>query len=85
MGSEMCIRDRQWTEQEFLKNTEGSAIRRIGYQAWVRNVATGLGNAQPYRKIINALNDKAKEQGLSEMALEHITWALGQHNSKAVT
>jgi len=75
----------EWTEQEFLKNTEGSAIRRIGYQAWVRNVATGLGNAQPSRKIINALNAKAKEQGLSEMALEHITWALGQHNSKAVT
>ena len=45
----------QWNEQEFLTNTEGSPIRRIGYQRWLRNLAVGLGNADPSEDIIKAL------------------------------
>lgn len=66
----------QWTEAEFLKNTEGSPIRRIGYQAWQRNLAVGLGNAEPTTEIIEALETKL--DSASDMVKEHIKWALGQ-------
>ncbi len=68
-----------WTETEFLHKTEGSAIRRIGYQAWVRNVAIGLGNAQSTPEIINALRRKRNDNSVQEMAREHIEWALARH------
>jgi epoxyqueuosine reductase len=67
-----------WTETQFLKYTEGSAIRRIGYQCWLRNVAVGLGNAPRSDAIIKALN--AQLGNHSEMVDEHILWALEQHN-----
>jgi epoxyqueuosine reductase len=65
-----------WTEDEFLKNTEGSPIRRIGYQAWQRNIAVALGNSQPADDIISSLNDKLESCG--ELVKEHIEWALTQ-------
>jgi epoxyqueuosine reductase len=65
-----------WTEEEYLANTEGSAIRRIGYQGWLRNLAVGLGNAPSDPQIIAALN--AKREQCSEMVKEHIDWALTQ-------
>jgi len=65
----------QWDEETFLKNTEGSPIRRIGYDAWTRNIAVALGNAGYSEAIINAL--KGKRVSLdNEMVLEHIDWAL---------
>ncbi len=70
-----------WTENEFLKSTEGSAIRRIGYQAWIRNIAVALGNIAPSIEIIAALKNKAVELNLSPMALEHINWALERHEN----
>jgi epoxyqueuosine reductase len=69
-----------WTEAEFLKNTEGSAIRRIGYECWSRNIAVGLGNAPGTQANINAL--KARQNDASAMVREHIAWALTQHNTK---
>src|SRR5699024_9277807 len=36
----------QWTEAEFLHNTEGMALRRAGYTGWLRNLAVALGNAE---------------------------------------
>lgn len=66
-----------WTENDFLNNTEGSAIRRIGYESWLRNIAIGLGNATTTTEIINAL--KARENDPSEIVREHVTWALKQH------
>jgi epoxyqueuosine reductase len=70
-----------WTEEEYLKNTEGSAIRRIGYERWLRNIAIGLGNAKPSQKIIEALEKQIDFP--SEMVREHIEWALEQlHNPK---
>ena len=64
----------QWDEDEFLKHTEGSAIRRIGYERWCRNIAVALGNAPPSREITQAL--KAKREQASDMVIEHIDWAL---------
>ena len=65
-----------WDEQTFLKNTEGSAIRRIGYRRWLRNVAVALGNAPRSNEIIKALHSR---HGIDEMVDEHIKWALDQH------
>lgn len=69
-----------WDEATFLKNTEGSPIRRIGHERWLRNLAVGLGNADFSPKIIFALEDKALK--CSELVLEHINWALTQQNDK---
>jgi epoxyqueuosine reductase len=65
-----------WTEAEYLANTEGSAIRRIGYEGWLRNIAVGLGNAPSDEQVIAALN--AKREGVSPLVQEHIDWALAQ-------
>ncbi len=66
-----------WTEVEFLKHTEGSAIRRIGYECWSRNIAVGLGNATNTDETINALT--ARKNDPSAMVREHVAWALAQH------
>ncbi|MGN4982105.1 tRNA epoxyqueuosine(34) reductase QueG [Aeromonas dhakensis] len=63
-----------WSESEFLKHTEGSPIRRIGYQRWRRNLAVALGNGPASQEVIVAL-----QQALAEaepMVAEHIEWAL---------
>ncbi len=65
-----------WSEAEYLKNTEGSAIRRIGYEGWLRNIAVGLGNAPSDANIVAALN--AKRPNTSALVREHIDWALAQ-------
>ena len=65
-----------WTETEFLTNTEGSAIRRIGYERWLRNIAVALGNAPENVEILNALN--ARLTISSELVREHISWAISQ-------
>jgi epoxyqueuosine reductase len=65
-----------WTEKEYLANTEGSAIRRIGYEGWLRNIAVGLGNAPSDPRIISTL--EAKREMVSPLIQEHIDWALGQ-------
>jgi epoxyqueuosine reductase len=66
-----------WTEKEFLKRTEGSAIRRIGYECWLRNIAVALGNAPKHETIIHALEVRAEYP--SELVREHVRWALGRH------
>jgi epoxyqueuosine reductase len=65
-----------WDEEAFLTNTEGSAIRRIGYQGWQRNLAIGLGNAPSSAAIIEAL--KCRRTTASELVIEHIDWAIQQ-------
>ncbi|MDH0176541.1 tRNA epoxyqueuosine(34) reductase QueG [Aeromonas dhakensis] len=63
-----------WSESEFLKHTEGSPIRRIGYQRWRRNLAVALGNGPASQEVMVAL-----QQALAEaepMVAEHIEWAL---------
>ncbi|ARM83425.1 epoxyqueuosine reductase [Marinobacter salarius] len=66
-----------WTEEQFLKRTEGSAIRRTGYEGWLRNLAVGLGNAPPTIPVIEALKQRADFP--SEMVREHVHWALRRH------
>jgi epoxyqueuosine reductase len=66
-----------WTEQEFLRNTEGSAIRRIGYECWLRNIAVALGNAPTNDAIIATLQQRLVHQ--SALVREHVRWALAQH------
>ena len=63
-----------WTEIEFLQKTEGSAIRRIGYEQWLRNIAIALGNAPVSTAGRSALN--AKLHHSSELVREHALWAL---------
>ncbi|WP_317931390.1 tRNA epoxyqueuosine(34) reductase QueG [Halioxenophilus sp. WMMB6] len=64
----------QWTEAEFLARTEGSAIRRAGYERWLRNIAVALGNAPASAEIIAALESRLAFP--SELVREHIQWAL---------
>ncbi len=66
-----------WTEKEFLTRTEGSAIRRIGYESWLRNIAVALGNAPTSPAVIAAL--QSCREHASELVREHIDWALAQH------
>jgi epoxyqueuosine reductase len=65
-----------WSESEFLQKTEGSAIRRIGHQRWLRNIAVALGNGQANQASIQALQLKQKHE--SELVREHVNWALEQ-------
>lgn len=65
-----------WDEATFLKHTEGSAIRRIGYLRWLRNLAVGLGNAS-CEEAAEAL--KIRRETDNPMLKEHIDWALAQH------
>jgi len=69
-----------WTEQEFLTKTEGTAIRRIGYESWLRNIAVALGNASSSSDVIYALEQKSDTA--SPLLKEHIDWALEQHQPK---
>ncbi len=68
-----------WSEAEFLKKTEGSAIRRIGFERWSRNIAVALGNAPSSADIIREL--KQRLSGASELLREHIVWALHRHRA----
>ncbi|GMV28708.1 MAG: epoxyqueuosine reductase [Rhodanobacteraceae bacterium] len=66
-----------WTEEEFLRRTEGSAIRRIGHERWLRNIAVALGNARGVPGVPDALHSRAGHP--SELVREHVQWALQQH------
>ncbi|MEO8671943.1 MAG: tRNA epoxyqueuosine(34) reductase QueG [Tahibacter sp.] len=68
-----------WTEAQFLSRTEGSAIRRIGYECWSRNLAVALGNAPTSSATVAALRARAADP--SELVREHVKWALQQHQS----
>ena len=70
-----------WTEQQFLKNTEGTAIRRIGYSAWLRNIAVALGNAEYDPTIIDLLTKR--RSAVAELVQEHIDWAIAQLKAKS--
>jgi len=63
-----------WSEEEFLKYTEGSSIRRIGYEKFIRNVAVALGNSQSDNRAIKALKEKLKHK--STMIREQAKWAI---------
>jgi epoxyqueuosine reductase len=70
----------QWSETEFLRHTEGSPIRRIGYQRWRRNLAVALGNGPADTEVIAALQSALP--AASTLVAEHIEWALGELQSR---
>lgn len=66
-----------WDEEKFLASTEGSPLRRAGYERWLRNLAVGLGNAPSSIPVLEAL--KARRDYPSDLVREHVEWALRQH------
>ena len=72
-----------WEESEFNRRLEGSPIRRIGHERWLRNLAVGLGNALRQKPdaghIIAAL--EARHDHPSELVREHVAWALAQRDA----
>ncbi|RJG13233.1 tRNA epoxyqueuosine(34) reductase QueG [Pseudomonas cavernicola] len=66
-----------WSEDEFLARTEGSPLRRAGYERWLRNLAVGLGNAPSTIPVLEAL--EARRAHPSELVREHVEWALSRH------
>ena len=70
-----------WTEREFDERLQGSPIRRIGYERWLRNLAVGLGNAPTSLEVVEAL--RARENHPSALVREHVHWALAQHEPLA--
>ena len=71
----------RWDEAQFLSNTEGSPLRRAGYERWLRNLAVGLGNAPSTIAVLEAL--RARQNAPSEMVREHVHWALAQHAQRS--
>lgn len=67
-----------WDETTFQKKFSGSAIYRIGYEQWLRNIAVALGNAPPSLGVKIALQSRLSLT--SEMVQEHIFWALQRHS-----
>ena len=69
-----------WSEEEFLKKTQGSPIRRAGYESWLRNIAIALGNAEASVEVLRVLHSKKDDP--SEIVKEHVNWAIDQHKNK---
>jgi epoxyqueuosine reductase len=69
-----------WTETEFHERLSGSAIHRIGYERWLRNIAVGLGNALKAIPGSNEIEDalKLRRDHTSSLVREHVEWALAQ-------
>jgi epoxyqueuosine reductase len=66
----------QWSEEQFLERTQGSPIRRAGFEGWQRNLAIGLGNGPATANSIQALENQRDKA--TPMVAEHIDWALNQ-------
>jgi epoxyqueuosine reductase len=69
-----------WSEAEFDERLRGSAIRRIGYERWLRNLAVGLGNAPHSAEIMAALAARADHP--SPLVREHVAWAIGSQERR---
>jgi epoxyqueuosine reductase len=67
-----------WDEATFDQRMQGSAIRRIGHERWLRNLAIGLGNAPRSEAVVAALHARADHP--SALVREHVMWALAQHD-----
>lgn len=66
-----------WDKETWLEKTEGSAMRRIGHDSWLRNIAVALGNAKTTVNVIAALTSRLTHH--SPMVVEHVEWAIEQH------
>lgn len=70
-----------WEEARFLNTFEGSAIRRIGYSSWLRNIAVALGNAPTTPEVLAALHGRTDDR--EALVAHHVRWALEQHALRA--
>ena len=82
LDAETLVRLFGWSQEEFLERTAGSAIRRSGYEGWLRNIAVALGNvrldeAADPQGVIDAL--ERRKNNASVLVREHVDWALKQH------
>ncbi len=68
-----------WDKDTWSTKTEGSAMRRIGYEQWLRNIAVGLGNAESSHEIVAALQARSNDPSL--LVREHVQWGLDQHKT----
>ncbi len=85
LDAETLVRLFAWSREEFLKRTEGSAIRRTGYSGWLRNIAVALGNvdleaADRPQDVIEALENRKNHS--SGLVREHVEWALDRQQNK---
>ena len=69
-----------WEEADFREKLAGSAIYRIGYEQWLRNIAVALGNAPTSPTIVTALQARADHS--SPLVREHVAWALATHSRR---
>jgi len=69
----------RWTTEEFEERTRGSAIHRLGYERWSRNIAVALGNAPSSTEVIRALEERRGDT--SPLVREHVEWAIERHRS----
>ena len=70
----------QWSAEEFDERTQGSPIRRTGYEGWLRNIAIALGNGEPSVKTFAALNKRLSFP--SALVQEHVQWAINTLQQK---
>ena len=89
VGSATLLALWAWSEADFLRCTEGSPIRRIGFERWQRNLAVALGNAL---RVADASSAETitkqltlRFAGAGELVREHIEWALAQADVRGVT
>jgi len=68
-----------WTEPEYLERTEGSALRRLGFRRWLRNIAVALGNAPPSSRAVAAL--RARGDSADPIVREHAGWAVARQQA----
>ncbi len=66
----------RWTAEEFEARTRGSAIHRLGFRRWSRNLAVALGNAPPSAEVMSALEERRSDA--SPLVREHVEWALAR-------
>jgi epoxyqueuosine reductase len=71
----------RWTEAEFEERMRGSAVYRVGYERWLRNIAVALGNAPTSAEVVRALSERREDA--SPLVREHVEWALEQHRHAA--
>ena len=70
-----------WSEEYFLRVFEGSAIRRLGHERWLRNIAVALGNAPYDEKVVNTLKTRADDP--SALVREHVAWGIAEQERKS--
>jgi epoxyqueuosine reductase len=71
-----------WSEADFHERLAGSAIHRIGYERWLRNLAVGLGNVPTSAAVVDAL--RARVDHPATLVREHVAWALARHGADAI-